>query len=355
MDPKARMVDNSTKYTAMIMNAFINAIAPDVQVIHLHSTTNLFRYDENIIFVKRELVPLIDSIRDGLAEKFGSKWREMMRVTLSFADGSSARISAINQSLRYYRPDYMHFWQLKTFWSENIICEDDVEIHSFEEISTEPAVDIESDNYSLNPHVKLVIDEMVRFKEEFNRITNDCTDTDLASFWLRKTRKPVLAVLLVQKGDVVKLYRGTNMEVSMPTGSLCAERNVIGSALADNISLKREDLKYIAVYSAKAIIENNKSRSGTGLEDKLGYFDGIESPRSPLPGQKRKMMRMPSFDTSPDTTTATINNNNNNNNTNTDNYTNTDNNTNADNNNNNNYNNNNNIFITIPAIKIPPT
>lgn len=39
----------------------------------------------------------------------------------------------------------------------------------------------------------------------------------------------------------------------MPTGSLCAERNVIGSALADDMTLKRQDLKYIAVYSARAL------------------------------------------------------------------------------------------------------
>ena len=43
------------------------------------------------------------------------------------------------------------------------------------------------------------------------------------------------------------------MEVSMPTGSLCAERNVIGSALADDITLRRQDLKVICVYSARSL------------------------------------------------------------------------------------------------------
>jgi hypothetical protein len=39
--------------------------------------------------------------------------------------------------------------------------------------------------------------------------------SDMQEFWLRKTKKPVLAVLLVQKpGQPPKLYRGTNMEVS---------------------------------------------------------------------------------------------------------------------------------------------
>lgn len=37
------------------------------------------------------------------------------------------------------------------------------------------------------------------------------------------------------------------MEVAMPTGSLCSERNAIGSALADNMSLKRSDILGVAV------------------------------------------------------------------------------------------------------------
>ena len=39
----------------------------------------------------------------------------------------------------------------------------------------------------------------------------------------------------------------------MPTGSLCAERNVIGSALADDLTLKRQDLKVVCVYSAASL------------------------------------------------------------------------------------------------------
>lgn len=35
----------------------------------------------------------------------------------------------------------------------------------------------------------------------------------------------------------------------MPTGSLCAERNVIGSALAADLALRREDIRYVAVLS----------------------------------------------------------------------------------------------------------
>lgn len=95
---------------------------------------------------------------------------------------------------------------------------------------------------------------------QFNRIRNGEDAHDLSNFWLRKTRKPVLAVLMVKKKNgEPRFYRGTNMEVSMPTGSLCAERNVIGSALADDLSLRRQDLKYIAVYSGQ--LESSPSSS----------------------------------------------------------------------------------------------
>jgi cytidine deaminase len=43
--------------------------------------------------------------------------------------------------------------------------------------------------------------------------------------------------------------RGMNVEVSMPTGSLCSERAAIASALASDPSLSRRHFKLIAVLS----------------------------------------------------------------------------------------------------------
>ncbi len=250
-DPTARCVDNSTKATAKLVQKLLMREYPALQIITLHSVTNLFRYDENIVFVKRELVPIVDHIRNDLAHRTADKWKDAMGVTLSFADGSSARVSAINQSLSHYRPSYMHFWQLKTFWTEGKLCDDDIECHSFEEISTQPALSVDQTPST----VRMTVAAMQQFRSEFECIMQQSsTETDLAQFWLRKTKKPVLAILLVQKpGGPPKLYRATNMEVSMPTGSLCAERNVIGSALADDITLRRQDLKMIAVYSAPSL------------------------------------------------------------------------------------------------------
>ena len=46
---------------------------------------------------------MIDSLRDNLAHRVAAKWKDLFKLTLSFADGSSARVSAINAALKPYR------------------------------------------------------------------------------------------------------------------------------------------------------------------------------------------------------------------------------------------------------------
>jgi hypothetical protein len=99
----SRMVDNSTKFSGVLMTKFIEKEYPGIEVVHIHSPTNVFRYDENIAFVKRELLPIVDSIRDDLAVTLDAKWKDNLKLTISFADGSTARISAINAALKPYR------------------------------------------------------------------------------------------------------------------------------------------------------------------------------------------------------------------------------------------------------------
>ena len=52
----------------------------------------------------------------------------------------------------------------------------------------------------------------------------------------------------------------------MPTGSLCAERNVIGSALAADVTLMRKDIKVIAVYSYPSIDNPSASSTNTAAD-----------------------------------------------------------------------------------------
>jgi len=45
--------------------------------------------------VKRELLPQLETLRDQLAHTRGEKWRDAFKLTVSFAAGSPARITAI--------------------------------------------------------------------------------------------------------------------------------------------------------------------------------------------------------------------------------------------------------------------
>lgn len=102
--------------------------------------------------------------------------------------------------------------ELRTLLYLGQICEDDIECHSYEEISTEPALKIE--NTRQDPQVSAVLAEMQKFREDFAAVLLNDIKNDLGSFWLRKTKKPVLAVLLVQKPNgPYKLYRGRRVYV----------------------------------------------------------------------------------------------------------------------------------------------
>ncbi|GMH89711.1 hypothetical protein TL16_g11541 [Triparma laevis f. inornata] len=227
---------NSTAGAAKLMELFIEENHPDIVVVRLHSESNIFRYDDNIGFVKSELLPVIESYRDAIAtnsplpnerrngnpletpEEYNPEWRSQFHLNLSFADGSNARQYAIQASLRPYKPVYMHFWQLKTFWHEDKVCMEDIEVHTFEDMETDPPMAVEDCQQS----VRLVAEEMKRFKEDFLRVAQEGPGhSDLRQFWMRKTKKPVLAVLLARTPDgSMKVFRGTNMEVRS-----CEERS----------------------------------------------------------------------------------------------------------------------------------
>jgi len=245
--------------------------------------------------------------------RFDPDWKQSFSVTLSFADGAPARTHAIQSSLRPYRCTYFHFWQLKTFWHDSKICDDDIEVHSFESMETVPAMEVQK----TNSNVQMVVEEMTKFRSHFIKTLSE-EENDMMKFWLRKSKKPVLAVLLVNcPGNGLTTYRGTNMEVSMPTGSLCAERNVIGTALAANPSLRREDLMMVAVLAITLPNENSALGSppllpspppgssanlctiigGTGLKESSVFFSEVEEKLSQYqrPENFRRSMSVGSF------------------------------------------------------------
>ena len=260
-DIKANPHDNSTEGTGQIIAQFIQAVYPDIEVRHVSSSdvNGIFRYDDNVRFVKSEVLPVIDAERTLALRAFGEDWPKKLNVTMCLADGPPVRISAMQAALRSYRPGYLHVWRLKTFWDERVVAEEDVEFHNFKELEMRPPVH----RSQLQGEMRALVEDMLRYRRQFEAVRDLTRQSDageisgverheLDTFWLRKTRKVVMAVLLTKKSGVEDrpvFWRGMNVEVSMPTGTLCAERNAISNALAGDQTLRRTHLQGVAVLS----------------------------------------------------------------------------------------------------------
>lgn len=275
---------NSTESTAALMKLFVETHWPDVEVVLISSGAGVFRFEDNVKFVNKELLPQIEERRGELVASFGDEWGKNLRLTVSMCHGTPARLAAINAGLRPYRPNYLHMWELKSFWYDAKITESDVDLVSFDRIEAKPVVS--RLDPELSSEVRALVAHMIEYKNEFEKIRHSKEHSnELASFWLRKTKKPVLSVLMVQRdGEEAAFYKGMNMEVSMPTGSLCSERNVIGTALASDQTLTRRHLKMIAVLSVQLVtkkgIERHRSRSST-LTSETKPSD-VRKARSPI-------------------------------------------------------------------------
>ena len=259
--------DNSTEGTAQLLETYINHYYPDVTVVRFPAGPEIFKYDENVKFVNRFLKPKLDSQRARMAEVFGEEWSSNFNVTISLSEGTAARLTAITAGLREYRPNYLHVWQPKSLWHEGYASRSTVEYHTFEKIETTAPVDVTSPY--VEDKIKSIVKEIQAYKIEFER-TRAQENHELEKFWLRKTKKPVLSVLMVEKENgQVRFLRGMNIEVSMPTGTLCAERNAIGNALSSDPTLTRRDLKMVAVLSVPLAARNVNKRRSSDLSEKM--------------------------------------------------------------------------------------
>ena len=90
-----------------------------------------------------------------------------------------------------------------------------------------------------------LVEAMATWRQEFLEQRGESHDP----FWHRKTKKIVLAVVALRTPRGPEFVRGCNLEVSMPSGSLCAERNAIGTAVAMYPDVQRENFRGVAVLS----------------------------------------------------------------------------------------------------------
>jgi len=220
-------------------------------------------YDENVRFLNREFLPLVDQDREEAVEAFGDGWETEFSLNFILAEGAPARISAITQSLHQFRPSYIHVLRPKSYRDEGFLRLDGVQYLPWDSASVNPAMTVRKGERftglpEVDARIELLVEQVINLRQDVEEALQ--TDSELGRFWLRKTKKPVVCVLLVQRespdqpGKIeTKFHRGINLEVSMPTGSLCAERNCIGSAVASDPSLKREHMKMLAVLSLPTI------------------------------------------------------------------------------------------------------
>ena len=79
----------------------------------------------------------------------------------------------------------------------------------------------------------------------YNEIKNSTINQN--TYWIRKSKKVVLAIVCLKHNDKFDYIRGINVEVSIASGTICAERNAIGSCFIKYPDLKKTDLQYIAI------------------------------------------------------------------------------------------------------------
>jgi cytidine deaminase len=362
----SRAADTTTTSTVGISRLLARHLQVAYAASRVHSLevssgddSDLLRFSDNVAFVRTFLMPRLIALRRSIAATsfdtgaFDATWPKRMRVALSLCDGVPARVTAITSALREYRPLTIHAYNLGSVRRRNQLREKGVAVYPFETVDMHQAMR----PCDLNSEDALMVERMRAYAARFTRSLASGV-SDLATFWIRKSKKPVLAVLLVtdpdtdgdalpqlpnrvlrdagsralpgpaaagpavvcdhsgddrcgddngcasedaaegaaedaagtdgrQQGlkrrrsgsgggrdhnnntdaaaapadparrvpaaeparlDGMRVFYGINVEVSLPTGSLCAERNAISNALAALPNLHRRHFRRIAIF-----------------------------------------------------------------------------------------------------------
>lgn len=229
-------------------------------------------YLESTIFFTA-LSPHIDLQRSHLVDHYADEWASRFSLAISMATGSPARLAAINASLRQYQPAYMHLPLVKSFfWDGDFHAQlQSIQYITFDSVEGTPPVPVSE----VDEECRALVEEIRAYAERFLRVvqarrrakptsseqphlipwvsagggapaesiptvpalsrggSGDTLDGnpdgeegdydhELMDFWLRKTRKPVLAVVLVRRGTNPhaerRYFRAMNLEVCVCGG-----------------------------------------------------------------------------------------------------------------------------------------
>ncbi|MAD61698.1 MAG: hypothetical protein CMH49_09365 [Myxococcales bacterium] len=196
-----------------------------------------------------------------VAEKYGEDWRNLFKLYLSVSTGTTFMISALSLSFAEWSPvvqtiaSARHILSCTPERPSRIYRPREKEMSSINEW-------IKIENTPLDQATNLAIKELREWRKDYlqQRQTRPAVlkryRRDEEVFFHRKGLKEVLCVVVIKdrfgvEGSAGKLVpiRGINAEVSLPTGTLCAERNAIGTALCRFPRLERRDIMAVAVLS----------------------------------------------------------------------------------------------------------
>ena len=195
-----------------------------------------------------------------VAERDGAAWRSAFKLYLSMSTGTTLMISAISLTFAEWSPKVQTISKARHL----LQCTPTHPSMAYKPITQELAsikewVQVGEDQ--LNEASSLAVREVRQWREDYleqrqMRPEELKVSDEEAVFFHRKGLKEVLCVVVIcdrhgvegEAGQLIAI-RGINLEVSLPTGTLCAERNAIGSALCRFPQLERSDIKAVAVLS----------------------------------------------------------------------------------------------------------
>ena len=256
-----------TAPAALLFGDWVRCTYPE-----LHSVRCVTRPNDPFLIqsVHNTMQALRDEISQLRRESRDSEGKPHFSAAWSASTGTGAVTSSLHHALSHLKPDVFHVANAyRKFLRDEPIA---IEAVAYRDIEHQPFVAVSD----LPDEVQSLQRAMVQFRDEVARYLDSAGSSgkeaaalttvndrvvagehdlplknEIQSFWLRKSQKPVLAVLEIVRPDGKPEYvRGMNLEVSMPTGSLCAERNAIGTALAQRPGLLRREIRRVAVLSA---------------------------------------------------------------------------------------------------------
>jgi len=252
----------STQNVAAALAAILarTELGAGITVIHRHfDTPTAHRFDGLPAFLRGLWGDLAGFRRVVVAHR-GPDWAKHFRVSLSVNTGPTPLITGLVRGTEEFAPRMIVIGDARR-WPERdgvpLTFEATfLDTDAFRQRPAAPA-----DTFAHDTVVTCAIDAMRAWRMDYAaarpRRAGDLAQLGAAgaeaNFWFRKGTQEVLALLVVRDPETRELrtFRGLNLEVSLPTGTLCAERNAIGSAVAALPTLERRDIEAVAVLGLK--------------------------------------------------------------------------------------------------------